>query len=601
MQRPMWARWSVSSSLRESLVLLGTAVGAILAMELLSCTWSDPVLSTQHILVALAAALYAGAGLVVWWQRPTSGMGAILVWGGGLWICALLESTSLWPGRLIGIVMESAGFAGLFHVLHAFPSGRLRRGLSRSTVVAAYFIAIPMQLPRFLFDGTSSLAIADLPRVSDAARIVQSSAAVIVIAGTLIVLWQRIRGVGLVRRRALLPLYLYGMFVALLAPIGVRILGSVFGLSVDTVNSILVALMAVAPLFVMLSVLHGGFARTGELRELGVMLGAVAATSADLSRAVRSTLGDELAQVLYYEPEGNGYVDATGDHVAVPPADENLAVADIRHEGRRVGVIIYDRRLIADPRVVRAAGRVVSVAVDNERLTAVLRGRERDLRASRARIVDAGDAERRVLAEHLQERMQWHLASLRDQTVRLANASATHAPIQRSAWLLHEHLRVAEADLTRIVHDVMPATLSTSGLVDAVHQLAARIPTPTTVFMIGEESALSPAEQRAGYFVIAESLTNAVKYAAASALRVRIASNGERITIQISDNGVGGASATAGFGLRGLADRVDALGGNLRVVSPIDAGTEVTADIPLARIADDDGGGAVSGLVSGVR
>jgi PAS domain S-box-containing protein len=204
-----------------------------------------------------------------------------------------------------------------------------------------------------------------------------------------------------------------------------------------------------------------------------------------------------------------------------------------------------------------------------------------ELAASRARIVAAGDAERRRLERNLHDGAQQRLVAL---SLALRMARATVAPDHPAADLLDSagaELMQALEELRELARGIHPAVLSDQGLRAALGALTGRSPVPVHLDVeLGSE--LPPPVEAAAYYVVAESLTNIAKYAGASLVEVIVRSDGAGTSVQVRDDGVGGADPAAGTGLRGLADRVDALGGVLRVSSPAGAGTTVTAELPLA-------------------
>jgi PAS domain S-box-containing protein len=204
----------------------------------------------------------------------------------------------------------------------------------------------------------------------------------------------------------------------------------------------------------------------------------------------------------------------------------------------------------------------------------------REVRASRTRIVEAADEARRRLERDLHDGAQQRFVSaalmLQIAKRRLGGASAEVAELlDRVAGDLDAGL----ADLRELAHGIHPAVLTDRGLRPAVEMLAGRAPVPVEVGEIPDERLPEPVEA-AAYYLIAEALTNVAKYAQASAVRVRVSASDARVLVEVSDDGVGGADPGAGSGLCGLADRVEALGGSLDVVSPVGAGTALRAEIP---------------------
>jgi PAS domain S-box-containing protein len=222
-------------------------------------------------------------------------------------------------------------------------------------------------------------------------------------------------------------------------------------------------------------------------------------------------------------------------------------------------------------------------AAEVHRLNAELHARLEELAASRARIVAAGDVERRRLERNLHDGAQQRLVTLA-LSLRLALAKLDSDPAAARAVLADagEELALALAELRELARGLHPAVLTDHGLRAAVEMLAGRAPVPVEIADIPDERLPEPVEA-AAYYLIAEALTNVAKYARASAVLVRVAASDAGVSVEVSDDGVGGADPAAGSGLRGLADRVEALGGSLDVVSPAGAGTSLRAEIPAAR------------------
>jgi PAS domain S-box-containing protein len=205
----------------------------------------------------------------------------------------------------------------------------------------------------------------------------------------------------------------------------------------------------------------------------------------------------------------------------------------------------------------------------------------RQLAASRARIVEAGDAERRRLERNLHDGAQQRLVSLALNLRLAARACDPDDETSRDAFdRASEELAQALEELRELARGIHPAVLSDRGLEPAIEALAARTPVPVRWAIELEEERLPEPVEAAAYYVVAEALTNAAKHAKASEVTVRIARANGLAHIDVADDGVGGAGAQGGSGLRGLADRVEALGGRLRLDSPIGSGTTVHAEIP---------------------
>ena len=241
--------------------------------------------------------------------------------------------------------------------------------------------------------------------------------------------------------------------------------------------------------------------------------------------------------------------------------------------GRRVGAIVYDATLIADRETVESAGRVVAIALHNEQLTAELRaGRDR-LQRALARTVEASDAERRRIARDLHDGLQGRLVLLAIQ----ADAARSDPALADD---LGEGLQTAITELRDLVQGVMPAMLTERGLCAAVEELTVRCPIPVVLDLDRARGTLPGAVESTGYFIVAEALANAIKHAQASTVDLRMVRADGELRVEITDDGVGGAQANGGAGLRGMADRVDALDGRLVVSSPRGGGTFILAELP---------------------
>jgi len=251
-------------------------------------------------------------------------------------------------------------------------------------------------------------------------------------------------------------------------------------------------------------------------------------------------------------PERAEFVDDGGHVVALPNADSRRAPVDIELAGRRVGAIVYDATLISDPELVRAAGRVIALAVDHERLTAELRAREEELRRSRARLVEATDEERRRLARTLHDTFQVRLVLLAMDAQQLARMPESADVVRAAAVALRSGIDDAAAELRTFVHTVMPAALVERGLASAVEDLLDRVSLPTRLMLDVADGALSPGLETTAYCVVAEGLSNALKHAAAREVDVRVVHDGDRLVVEVRDDGVGGADVAHRSGLSAL-------------------------------------------------
>jgi signal transduction histidine kinase len=299
-----------------------------------------------------------------------------------------------------------------------------------------------------------------------------------------------------------------------------------------------------------------------------------------LRDALAEALGDPEVEIAYWVPNRDGYVDSAGRPMQIDPAPNGKTATVIEHEGRRVGAIVHDADLAEERELVQTVGVTAALTLENERLDAELRAHVDELRASRARIVTAGYAERQRLERDLHDGAQQRLMAL-GINLRLARDLITSDP-QDAAALLDaslEELNQAARELRELARGIHPAVLTDRGLDAALNGLAGRSPVPVELVQTPDERLPSSVES-AVYFVVAEALTNVARYAEARTVRVTVMRSNGHVNVQVSDDGVGGADPAHGSGLRGLSDRVAALDGRLELTSARGDGTTVRATIP---------------------
>jgi signal transduction histidine kinase len=216
--------------------------------------------------------------------------------------------------------------------------------------------------------------------------------------------------------------------------------------------------------------------------------------------------------------------------------------------------------------------------VEVTRLRAELAGALRDAEASRARLVQVGDEERKRLERDLHDGAQQRLVSL-GMAMRLAQRRLPTGAVDVHGLLDQAvaELATAVAELRQIAHGLRPSSLD-DGLHSALTALTSTLTIPVHIDV--PTSQIDDDLATTAYFVAAEAITNAAKHAQASAIKVRVAREPTRVSVWIQDDGVGGATPVAGSGLAGLADRVSAVGGSLVLTSPAGAGTTIEAVLP---------------------
>jgi signal transduction histidine kinase len=568
-----------SHTLGPALGQLAAAAVGLAAVEIVVMYSGVPATPPwQVLLLPMLGLLYLAAGLVAWWRRPSNRMGALLCAGGLAWIAAGLYNVSQGPLVAVGLMSATLGLAIVVHLLHAFPSGRLRGRWSIATVATGYAVCIVLQAPLYLF-SPGPLELTDRADLARAGQWVQDGVGALVMIATAVILAQRLAGLGRAQRRVVGPLYAYGILAVLLVPVSAQ-LPWLFPFGPLTVFEVQIAAVAGVAVAFVLAMLLGGFARTVELQELGAWLGSRDDEQPTLQAALADALGDPSLTLAFWIEDTGTYADAAGREVRLPAAGDQRAAVEVELRGERIGAIEYDGGLLPDPGLVRSAGRIVALAVERERLTAALRASDQRLRASRARIAQAADQERRRIARDLHDGLQTRLVvlAIRADSVR----AKARGDARAEAAELHAGLQSAIVALRELVHGVMPAALSEGGLYGAVRELAEQVPLPTRLELDQAGPTLSPPTETAGYFLVSEAVTNAVKHSHAHELQLRIARSDARLRIEVADDGVGGASQDAGGGLRGIADRIEALDGRVWLESPAGGGTRLVAELPCA-------------------
>ncbi|WP_433161635.1 sensor histidine kinase [Kribbella sp. CA-247076] len=293
----------------------------------------------------------------------------------------------------------------------------------------------------------------------------------------------------------------------------------------------------------------------------------------ELESALRTALRDPGLRVGLLVPGASGFVDAAG----TPVSGQQLV--PVMLGGVQIGVLGSDS---TSPAVLKAVAAGAASLVEVTRLRAELAGALREVEASRARLVQAGDAERRRLERDLHDGAQQRLVSL-GMAMRLAQRHLHDGSVDVDGLLDQgvAELATAVAELRQIAHGLRPTSLD-DGLHAALSAITQKLPIPVRLQIPAE---LPEDLATTAYFVAAEAVTNAAKYANATSIAVRVSQSADRVTVLVEDDGCGGATPRPGSGLSGLLDRVAAIGGSLDLRSPAGRGTTVEAVLPCGSSA----------------
>jgi signal transduction histidine kinase len=558
------------------------------------------ILSSDHVdSQALSASLglfvgwsWIGVGLFAWWRRPDNRFGVLMTAVGfAFFLEALTAADSSWLFT-VGVIFSSIYVGVFIHMLLSYPDGRIASPRVRKMVFATYALCLVGPVPSLLFadaetfdcDGCppSAIFVADEDVLHAILNGLVTAAAILLVGYVLYVVIKRWQLATLAQRRAMAPVLWSGIALLVLL---VGALTSEAASGPDAVSNVAMLLaivfFALTPYAFLFGLLRSRVLQAGAVTELLHRM-SEGSDRSGLREQLSNALGDRSLQVVYWLEDTRRWVDAEGRPAALPADDDPArSFTRVEREGRAVGAIVHDRALCDDPELVSSVAAAAGLSIENERLQAQLRARVEELRTSRARIVEAGTAERRRLERNLHDGAQQRLVAL-SLTMRLAQAKLRTDPDKAEALLggAQDELARALEELRELARGIHPAVLSDRGLRPALEALAGRSPVPVQLDGTPRER-LPAAVEAAAYFVVAEALTNVVKYAQASQARVSVSRSNGHAVVEVADDGVGGADPDRGSGLRGLADRVSALDGTLELTSPEGAGTLLRAEIPV--------------------
>jgi signal transduction histidine kinase len=543
--------------------------------------------STFHAILGVAIGWsFLASGLVAWARRPENSIGRVMVLAGFLRLggefCVGSEQPVLYP---LGHLLHAGFWIAVAYVLLTFPSGRLESALSR-WVFAGAGLLLSLRLGWVLLGGDGSrnaLAVMDSPDGVHALDRAESGLGLVLGVLVIVVLARRWRRASPRLRLAIGPALWAGAagFGLFLLMIPLMIAGDAAGEPLGHVPMVLfdLALAGVAVGF-LVGLLRARLARSA-VAELVVELGAITAPG-DLRDALARALRDPSLALAYWLPESGRYVDVDGRPFDLPAEGESRAVSVAERDGRRIAALLHDPALVEEPDLVQSVCAAAAMALENERLQAELRARLEQLRASRARIVEAADEERRRIERNLHDGTQQRLVSI-SMALGLAEAKLESDPAAAGAVFgeARQGLSAALEELRELSHGIHPGILTERGLVAALDELTLRATVPVELDAADTDGLPEQVEATA-YYVVSEALANVAKYAHATSARVHVRPEDGKVVVEVADDGIGGADAGRGSGLRGLTDRVEALGGRLWLSSPPGQGTIVRAEIPCA-------------------
>jgi signal transduction histidine kinase len=518
-------------SRRRLVVFAGAVVVGVLA-QAIGPFWGRPLLWVADLVVGV---VLIGAGLLAWDRSRASGW--LLGLSGLAWFAGTLTPVALLWHRGV-----------LLHLLLTYPEARPRRGWVWAAVIMGYLAAM---VPAVWRHGLLTVVLAVALVVAVAARRSDFGGAD-----------------GLHPRHlrvATLAAALLGLAIAV---------GEALRTLVPRQDGVLLALFLYQLVIVVIAVLLVNGLRTpepGRVADIVVELGA--GSSGVLRDELARVLGDPSLRLGRWDIDRAVYRDEAGGRVESPhPTDPSRTATLVEQAGGPVALIVHDSAILNDPAVLEGVRMAARLATDHRELQAEVQAQLDAVAASRRRLLLAADDERRRLERRLQDGVGRRLTRLEHLIVddrgedRLATARA--------------RLHRSQSELGSVAQGLRPHSLDTGGLHGALSDLVAAGPVRVRLDVV---PGRFPSEvEVAVYYVCAEALTNAVKHARASAVWITVARKGAEVRVVVTDDGVGGADLARGSGLQGLTDRVQALGGVLRVESTRDRGTRRSATIPLS-------------------
>jgi signal transduction histidine kinase len=548
--------------------------------------------SAAHVVVAWT---FLATGVIASWRRPRSRIGVLLVAAGFALLVRRFQYDNDSAVFTAALLLGELYNAVIAHAVLSYPSGRLEARVERIFISLGYVLVVAFPLATLLvYDpATSCLYDCDPQTAPESLLLVHADDQAFEIvrngfrvgvygvlgAAFLALIARKLIAASPPRRRMLAPLLVAGVAA------GIRAISEsalAFADYSDRTRRILfwwqIAVTAALPLALLAGLLRSRLARA----TVGDLLIKLERTPpARVQNVLRHALRDPSLEIAYWLPEEERYVTRAGRAVELPHGRPDRAVTRLDHGDEPIAAIIHDPALNEQPLLVKSAGAAARLTLENARLEAELRAQLEAVRESRARIVAAGDAERKRVEQDLHDGAQQRLVALalelRAAKRRLGSDldPDVEVVLERAVG----ELQAAVEELRELAHGIHPPVLTQGGLAAALDDLADRTPFPVTILTAPQERFAADVEATA-YFVACEALANVVKHANASAATISVQTADGRLVVEVADDGVGGAAAERGSGLRGLYDRVEAHGGSLRVASRPGEGTRVVGRIP---------------------
>jgi signal transduction histidine kinase len=572
---------------RLALSAIGLAGVALSAVSLTLALTNDAIgvnLGEPLIIALLAVWItvaYVFGGLIAWSRRPASRFGLLMTVAGFLMFVTTLAWSTNDVTYTVGQAFDIVVPVLFLHVFLAFPDGRLHGRFERVLVGAGYMTALALELVRMVLGGFGPHNLLEVTANAGAAEVVRHvqllTVSAICVSGVGALAIRRRQSGRPLRRASALLVDVFGLGLIMIAVLLTS--ATLGGPWVHQIRWVTFVTVGLAPLAFVLGLLR---ARLGQSAVGGLLIGLrTEPDPTDLRDALARALRDPSLTLAYWLPEFGSYADLDGRAVSLPESGDGRMVTLIERNGARIAAIVHDPSLQDESELLEAVAAGTGMALENAQLHAKQRAHLEELRGSRARIVDAGRKERQRLERNLHDGAQQRLIALSLELSLLEEKLASDADTTARLASARREIGASLEELREVARGLHPAVVSGHGLAVALEQLAAKAAVPVRLTVrIG--SRLPEALEVAAYYLVSETLANVGKHADASSATVEVTRRAADVVVEIIDDGVGGADEERGSGLRGLADRVEALGGRLRVWSPAGQGTRIRAEMPCA-------------------
>jgi len=578
----------------------GLAAGAGVAWLISQASPSEGTIPDVPLALPVAVLVgwsLIGSGLLAARSRREDHLALALIFTGFAWFASILPLSHNPVLFTAGEVLYALYYAGFLYLILSFPAGRLQGKIDRALMVVTIALVTVGQVAWLLFADSRRLVCPTCPanllqvtRDDGIARLLyalrQAVGLVVALAaiGLLAGRWHR---ASRPQRRAVMPVVVAGAaaFALLIVAYVTAVLHMPAALALGRATWFVAAAIPVAVLLVFIQRRMAQGAVAGLVVELGAP--GTPGSAADLRGALSRALGDPSLALAYWYPAESRYVDSGGRPVELPEPGAARGSTVIERDGQPVAALIHDAALEYNPGLVDSVCAAAGLTLDNERLQAELRARLVDLQASRARLVEATDTERRRIERDLHDGAQQQLVALRI-SLGLARQLVASSPGEAAELIAQTERQAVGAleELRELARGIYPPLLADLGLRAALEAQASKAAIPVTVQAPGLGRYPQKIEA-AVYFCVLEALQNVAKYAQASAAGVTLHPDGQWLAFTVEDDGRGFDPATTprGTGLEGISDRLGALGGTADVTAAPGRGTRVTGRVPGTELA----------------